>query len=209
MPSSSLELVGTGTNVPLVTGEWVRYVNLDYAASAPALQTVARAIEEFLPWYSAVHRGAGFKSRVATDAYEQARVSVARFFGARPDDEVIFTRNTTDSINLFESAVPPDVPILAFAGEHHANLLPWRRREISYLPFPGSPDEALAQLTHRLRDMARPPLVTVTGASNVTGEIWPLAEIVEIAHRAGSRELVHAAQLAPHQPIEMAELGLD
>ena len=134
--------MGADTVVPLVTGGDGRYMNLDYAASAPALACVASAVSELLEWYSSVHRGAGFKSRAATAAYEGARESIRTFVGARDEDAVIITRNTTDSINLLATALPEDVRVIGFAGEHHANLLPWQRRGGSVTcrcpPPPGS-----------------------------------------------------------------------
>ncbi len=217
-PSSSvhgsdlLRLVGAETEVPLVTGGTRRYVNLDYAASAPALQAVHDAIEELLGWYSSVHRGAGFKSRASTAAYEGARESIRDFVNARPDDAVIITRNTTDSINLLAGTLPEGTHVVAFAGEHHANLLPWKRIGVRYLPVPETPAEMLEQLAATLRDLPHcedPHLVAATGASNVTGEMWPLADIARVAHEHGARLLVDAAQLAPHAPIDMQRDGID
>src|SRR3989337_2575296 len=98
--SAALPLVGPDPVVPLVTGGESRYVNLDYAASAPALQAVHDAVEELLAWYSSVHRGAGFKSRASTAAYEGARESIRAFVNGRPDDAVVITRHTPDPINL-------------------------------------------------------------------------------------------------------------
>lgn len=211
--SALLRLVGAETEVPLVTGGTSRYVNLDYAASAPALQAVHDAVEELLGWYSSVHRGAGFKSRASTAAYEGARESVRRFVNGRPDDAVIITRNTTDSINLLAGTLPEGTHAVAFAGEHHANLLPWKRcTGVRYLPIPETPAEMLASLDATLRDLPHcedPHLVAVTGASNVTGEIWPVREIARVAHEHGARLLVDAAQLAPHAPIDMAGDGID
>ena len=205
--SDQLRLVGADTEVPLVTGGTRRYVNLDYAASAPALKAVHDAVEELLGWYSSVHRGAGFKSRASTAAYEGARESIRRFVNARDDDAVIITRNTTDSINLLAGTLPAGTHVVAFAGEHHANLLPWQRIGVRYLPVPETPAELLEALTMTLRDLPAcddPHLVAVTGASNVTGEIWPLAQIADVAHAHGARLLVDAAQLAPHAPVDMA-----
>ena len=210
--SELLRLVGSDTDVPLVTGELRRYVNFDYAASAPALRTVHDAVEELLGWYSSVHRGAGFKSRASTAAYEGARESIRRFVNARDDDAVIITRNTTDSINLLAGTLPEGTHVVCFAGEHHANLLPWKRIGVRYLPVPETPEEMLATLEDTLRDLpgcGDPHLVAVTGASNVTGEIWPVAEIARVAHENGARLLVDAAQLAPHAPIDMARDGID
>jgi len=211
--SEALRLVGGDTKVPLVTGGTQRYVNLDYAASAPALRSVHDAVEELLGWYSSVHRGAGFKSRASTAAYEGARESIRSFVNARDDDAVIITRNTTDSINLLAGTLPAGTHIVAFAGEHHANLLPWKRcAGVRYLPVPDAPAEMLGSLEETLRalpDCEDPHLVAVTGASNVTGEIWPIAEIARIAHDNGARVLVDAAQLAPHAPIDMRRDQID
>jgi selenocysteine lyase/cysteine desulfurase len=210
--SEALRLVGADVEVPLVTGGTRRYVNLDYAASAPALRAVHDAVEELLQWYSSVHRGAGFKSRASTAAYEGARESIRRFVSARDDDAVIITRNTTDSINLLAGTLPHGTHVVAFSGEHHANLLPWKRIGVRYLPVPESPAAMLEQLASTLEDLPRcedPHLVAVTGASNVTGEMWPLAEIAEVTHRFGARLLVDAAQLAPHAPIDMQRDGID
>jgi selenocysteine lyase/cysteine desulfurase len=205
-----LRLVGADVEVPLVTGEQRRYVNMDYAASAPALERAASAVSEMLEWYSSVHRGAGFKSRAATAAYEGARESVRSFVGGRADDAVIFTRNTTDSINLLAATLPADTEVIAFAGEHHANLLPWQRLDARFLPVPHTPSDLLERLDVALtggRGQRR--LVAVTGASNVTGELWPLHEICELARRHDARVMVDAAQRAPHEPIRMERDGID
>jgi selenocysteine lyase/cysteine desulfurase len=210
MQADSLRLVGQDAQVPLVTGETVRYVNLDYAASAPALQTVADAVAEFLPWYSSVHRGAGYKSRAATAAYEGAREAVRAFFNARPDDSIVFTRNTTDAINLMATALPETTRVIGFAGEHHANLLPWKRCSSTFLPVAASPEELLSRLEEALKgDSAEATLVAITGASNVTGEIVPIGEVAALAHRYGARVVLDAAQLAPHAPIDMQASDID
>ena len=207
---ADLQLVGADVEVPLVTGGWRRYVNLDYAASTPCLVPVKLAVDALLPWYSSVHRGAGYKSRVATDAFEGARQAVGAFVGGRPDDTVIFTRNTTDAINLLVAALPAQSHVFAFAGEHHANLLPWRRRDVTFLPLPASPDAALTLLDDALR-RARPGprLVAVTGASNVTGEIWPYEDITALAHQYDARVVLDAAQLAPHRRIDITAADVD
>jgi selenocysteine lyase/cysteine desulfurase len=203
-------LVGDRVRVPLVNGRRRRYVNLDYAASAPCLTSVKKAVDDLLPYYASVHRGTGYKSQVSTEAYEGAREAVGDFVGARDDDVVIFTRNTTDATNLLASALPAATEVIAFAAEHHANLLPWRRRELTMLPLPASPAEALDRLERALRrPAAGPRLVTVTGASNVTGEIWPYQEMAGLAHAHGARLMLDAAQLAPHRRIDMAAAHVD
>jgi selenocysteine lyase/cysteine desulfurase len=208
--SLPLPVVGDDLVVPLVTGDRVRHVNLDYAASAPCLSSVFDAVSTLLPWYSSVHRGAGFASAVTTEIYAAARDAVAGFVGARSSDAVVFTRNTTDALNLLAAALPDDTRVVTFASEHHANLLPWRRGRHVHLPVPTSADDALARAEDALRTIhSRHRLLAVTGASNVTGELWPLAELSVIAHRHHARLAVDAAQLAPHRPINMAALGAD
>jgi selenocysteine lyase/cysteine desulfurase len=205
-----LELVGADVAVPLVTGETVPYANLDYAASAPCLTAVKQAVDALLPWYSSVHRGAGFKSGIATDAYEGARTAVRDFTGARPADAVIFTRNTTDSMNLLASSLPTGTHVVAFEAEHHANLLPWTRHASTILPAPESAEAAVEALDRALQEAPHGPrLVAVTGASNVTGELWPYAEMAAVAHRHGARVVLDAAQVAPHRALDIAGDDLD
>jgi selenocysteine lyase/cysteine desulfurase len=210
LPASPARLLGADTVVPCADGRPRRYVNLDYAASTPVMAAVWDAIEAFVPWYSSVHRGSGLKSQVSTAAYEDARCTVAEFVGARADDAVVFVRNTTEAINLLSAALPVGTRVLSSAVEHHSNMLPWRRHDLRLLPFTGSPDELLDECERALRS-ARPriDLVAVTGASNVTGEVWPVAELAELAHTHGARLFVDAAQLAPHRPIDMACAGID
>jgi selenocysteine lyase/cysteine desulfurase len=201
------QVLGAHLPVRLPDGREVGYANLDYAATAPCLATVAAAVNDLLPWYAGVHRGAGEASHRCTRAYEQARATVGEFVGARPDDEVVFTRNTTDALNLLAGALPPGTVTVLWDGEHHANLLPWGRTV--RLPAPASAEEAPAQLAAALARLSDPALVTVTGASNVTGEVWPVAELAAVAHRHGARIALDAAQLAAHRPISLRESTVD
>jgi selenocysteine lyase/cysteine desulfurase len=207
---SLLALVGGELDVPLVDGAWVRYANLDTAASAPALRRVADAVDELLPYSGSVHRGSGFASLVSTEAYGRAREVMRAFAGAREDDHVLFTRNTTDAFNLLAGVLPAGTVVLTFTGEHHANLLPWRRGDVRDLGFPASPEDAVARVEAALRGLGgRRALVSVTGASNVTGEVWPVAEIAAVARRCGARVALDAAQLAAHRPLDIAGWGVD
>jgi len=197
-------VVGAHLRVPLVTGGDAPYANLDLAASAPALEDVAAHVARLLPYYSSVHRGAGFASQVSTAALEAARAEVGAFLGARPDDVVVLTRNTTDALNLLAGAVPGEVVCLDV--EHHANFLPWReRRVVSARQTIAATLDAL-EATLRARPAA---LVAVTGASNVTGEVLPIARVAAIAHAAGARVVLDAAQLAPHRRVDIAALDVD
>ncbi|MGW5359438.1 aminotransferase class V-fold PLP-dependent enzyme [Actinopolymorpha pittospori] len=209
-----LPVVGANLRVPLVTGQETTYANLDYAASAPCLEEVAAHLTEVLPYYASVHRGAGYASQVSTSLYENARAQVAAFVGARADDVVVFTRNTTDALNLLAHCVPTDSAgeragdVLFLDIEHHANLLPWQRGRHRYVVAGTTQRATLVALRAELA--ARPAaLLAITGASNVTGEVLPLTEIVALAHEAGARVVLDAAQLAPHRRIDLAATGVD
>jgi selenocysteine lyase/cysteine desulfurase len=204
-------LTGRELRVPLAAGGSGRYVNLDSAASTPAMEAVVAAVAEALPWYSSVHRGAGYASQVSTRMYEAARQAVHAFVGAGPDDVVIFVRNTTEALNLLARALRlrDGEVVLTTAVEHHANLLPWRRlAPVVHIEPPRSP-QALLDATQRALREHRVGVVAMTGASNVTGEVFPVAEVARLAHDAGALMVVDAAQLAPHRAIDMAASGID
>jgi selenocysteine lyase/cysteine desulfurase len=203
-------VVGSRLSVPLVTGERVQYANLDHAASAPCLEQVRDAVDELLPWYASVHRGAGFASQVSTKVYEQARGTLRRFVGARSSDTVVFTRNTTDSLNLLAKSLPRRTSVVLFDTEHHAALLPWRGPNVRRVQTPESPAAAVPALEAALKLCPEGPrLVVVTGASNVTGELWPVADLAAVARRFGARIALDAAQLAPHRPVDIKALDVD
>ncbi|MCF8587564.1 aminotransferase class V-fold PLP-dependent enzyme [Gordonia liuliyuniae] len=201
-------VVGADATAPITgSASPVTYANLDYAASAPALTSVADRLAGALAEYASVHRGAGHLSQVTTARYEQARETVRSFVGARADDTVVFTRNTTDSINLAACITPGDVVVLDI--EHHANLLPWTRaglaRVVSSQP---TIDDTIFALD---AELAKAPaaLLAVTAASNVTGEVLPIARLAGLAHRHGARILVDGAQLVPHRATSIASFGVD
>ncbi|MFD7709085.1 aminotransferase class V-fold PLP-dependent enzyme [Streptomyces sp. NPDC059785] len=206
-----LPVLGGDVAVPLVTGGEVTYAALDYAASAPALKRVWDDVAAYAPYYGSVHRGAGYLSQLSTDLFENARATVAEFLGCREGDQVVFTRSTTDSLNLLAGALPAGCEVFVFETEHHASLLPWRDARVTYLDAPRTPDEAVASLERALaaRDPHGPALVCVTGASNVTGELWPVRELAAAAHAHGARIVLDAAQLAPHHPVDIGDLDVD
>ena len=204
--------IGCDTQVPLLGGRQRTYVNLDNAASTPALKVVQRAVDDFLPYYSSVHRGTGFKSQLSTHAYEQARQLTLRFVGANPADHTcIFGKNTTEAINKLARRFPftPERDVVLTSGmEHHSNDLPWRAQtrtvHVGLLPD-GRLDEADfdAQLE---KYRGRVALVAITGASNVTGIINSFERLAEKAHAAGAQILVDCAQFAPHRQVRMGSL---
>ncbi|MEU1124932.1 aminotransferase class V-fold PLP-dependent enzyme, partial [Streptomyces sp. NPDC005899] len=206
-----LPVLGADVTVPLVTGGDVTYAALDYAASAPALQRVWDDVAAYAPYYGSVHRGAGYLSQLSTDLFENSRVQVAEFLGCRDDDQVVFTRSTTDSLNLLAAVLPADCEVFVFETEHHAALLPWRGARVTCLDAPRTPAQAVRTLERALAGRAPhgPALVCVTGASNVTGELWPVQELAAAAHAHGARIVLDAAQLAPHHPVDIAALDVD
>jgi selenocysteine lyase/cysteine desulfurase len=203
------DLAGSDLEVPLVGGARVRYANLDLAATAPALRPVAERVAQLVPYLGSVHRGAGLPSQWSTALYEEARASVGRSFGARDEDVVVFTRGTTDALNLLAAAVPAGREVIFLDVEHHANLLPWQARGHRCLAHAATLAETLERLSEALAAARAPALVAITGASNVTGERPPLDAVVALAHAAGARVAVDAAQLAPHGRIDLGSSGVD
>ncbi len=204
----TMRIAGLEQKVPLLDGQLVRYVNLDNAASTPPLQAVLDAVNEFLPYYSSVHRGTGFKSRLSTAAYDQAHDTIARFVGADVNTNiVILGKNTTEAINKLAYRYPlvERNVVLSTEMEHHSNDLPWRRRAHvvrAKVTQDGRLDEDdVDRLLATFGD--RIALLTVSGASNVTGFVQPIHRLARKAHAVGARILVDAAQLAPHRRIDV------
>jgi len=201
-------IYGIDRKVPLLSGELVRYVNLDNAASTPPLKRVVEGINALAPFYSSVHRGTGFKSRLCTEAYDRAHEVVARFVGADlSTNTVIFVKNATEAINKLAHRLqaPPDSIVITTAMEHHSNDLPWRYNHRTAFVRTTSDgrfdeehfDELLEQHSGKIA------LVAVTGASNVTGYIQPIHHLARKTHMAGAKIMIDAAQLAPHRKIDM------
>ncbi len=200
--------VGLDEEVPVAGGGKRRYINFDNAASTPAMKPVLDAVNELSRWYSNVHRGTGYKSRFSSWAFERSRERVYGFVNASPSDKVVlFTRNTTESINHLAQRYPftdRDI-VLTTVMEHHSNELPWRQVarvvHVDVLPD-GRIDEA-DFVRKLIQHRGKIALVAVSGASNVTGYINPVHTYARWAHEAGAKIFVDAAQLAPHRPIDM------
>ncbi|MGY1708493.1 aminotransferase class V-fold PLP-dependent enzyme [Geodermatophilus sp. SYSU D00758] len=213
LPGDRGGLVGADVQVPVLGGGLRRYVDLDGAATTSASTAVARAVADFLPWYSSVHRGAGAKSQYSSARYEQARETVLRFVGADASTHLaLFPRNTTEALNVlaFRLGLGRDDVVVTTAAEHHANLLPWRRHARLRVVEVGpdgtfTPGDVVAALDQR----PTPRVLALTGASNVTGWLPALAEIAAAARARGVLVVVDAAQLVPHRPVDMTALGID
>ncbi|MGI8332046.1 cysteine desulfurase [Actinomadura scrupuli] len=203
-------------------------VYLDSGATSQKPRQVLDAEREFYEVRNAaVHRGAHQLAEEATDAFEDARATVARFIGADPG-EVVFTKNTTESINLVAYAlsnaatagpeaarfvVGPGDEVLVSEMEHHANLVPWQQlclRTGATLRWFGITDDGrldLSELDTLLNE--RTKIVALTHQSNVLGTVNPMEAITERAHRFGALVLLDAAQSVPHQPVDVATLDVD
>jgi selenocysteine lyase/cysteine desulfurase len=197
-----VSLVGDRALVPCLDGREREYTNLDCAASTSALPEVMQRVDAFLPWYSSVHRGAGYKSQLSTADYEWARRAVLRF--AHRSEVAIFCRNTTEAINhlAYRLTLRPDDVVLTTVVEHHANLLPWTRAaSCRYVECEADGTFGIDAVREGLDARPRPRLLAITGASNVTGWMPPLDEIAAAARERRVPVLVDAAQLAPHRPL--------
>jgi len=201
-------VLGLDRQVPLLDGSLVAYVNLDNAATTPPLRDVADAVQEFMPYYSSVHRGCGFKSRLSTMVFEQAHEIIPRFVGADPETNVaIFGKNATEAMNKLSYRIPvgEDSVVITTVMEHHSNDLPWRNRSrvvhVGVTPE-GRLDEE--DFDRKLEQHAgRIALVTVTAASNVSGFIQPVHRLARKVHEVGAMIMVDAAQFAPHRRVDM------
>ncbi|MBK9713590.1 MAG: cysteine desulfurase [Kouleothrix sp.] len=192
---------------------------LDSAASSQKPRRVIACLDEYYERYNAnVHRGVYKLSEEATFAFERARGKVARFIGASSHREIVFTRNTTEAINLVARAwgdanVRAGDRILLSVMEHHSNLVPWQQlaqrtgAQLDFLEIDGEGRLALEGLDTLLTERTR--LVALTHQSNVLGTINPLREIATRAHEVGALVLADGAQSVPHMPVNVQELGVD
>jgi len=197
----------------------VRLVYLDSAATSLKPWSVIQAVRGYDAEYPAsVHRGLHTLSERATEAYESARARVAQFIGAADPAQVVFTRGTTESINVVaqswgETFLEPGDEVLLTILEHHSNLVPWQmlaRRRGLVLKFADATDDGRLDMGAFERQLSgRVRLVAVTAMSNVLGSIPPLKEIVARARGCGARVLVDAAQSVVQQPMDVAVLDAD
>jgi cysteine desulfurase/selenocysteine lyase len=195
-------------------------VFLDSAASAQKPAQVLEAMDTFARTnYANVHRGVYTLSEEATAGMEQARKRVARFINARSSAEVIFTRNTTEAINLVayswgNANLRAGDVILSTEMEHHSNIVPWQLlaqrvgARVEYIPITDEGELDLDAYT-RLLETAKPKLVALAHMSNVLGTIPPVERIIAPAHEIGALVLLDGAQSVPHLPVDVGALGCD
>lgn len=196
----------------LVYGKSLVY--LDNAATTQKPECVVDAIaEEYYSVNANVHRGVHYLSQQATDLHESARETVRKFINAEKSCEIVFTRGTTESINLVASSMShwlhnPSAEVVVSTMEHHSNIVPWQLNgfKLRAVDFGQSTNvsDALKAI-----DWGKTCLVSVTHVSNVLGEMNPVREIIRIAHEHGVPVLIDGAQSTPHIKIDVQELDCD
>jgi len=208
------------SNFPLlsqtINGHQIVY--LDSAASSQKPDAVIEAMNDYYRTINAnVHRGAYQIAAQATEAMEQARAKLATFIGARSANEIVFTKNATESFNLIarswggQNLGPNDV-VLISDMEHHANIVPWqilsveKGFELRWIPLTPDGHLDLSQLDQLLNGVK---MVSVTAMSNVLGTLNPIREIADKAHSVGALMAVDGSQYVPHLPTDVVELGAD
>ncbi|MFQ5615892.1 MAG: cysteine desulfurase [Anaerolineales bacterium] len=197
----------------------VPVVYMDSAATSQKPTQVLRAMDDFYRQQNAnIHRGIHTLAEEATAAYEGARERVAKFINARSSREIIYTRNTTESINLVSQSwgranLKEGELVILTEMEHHSNLVPWQilASQLGFqLEFVPVTEEGMLDLgTYRKLLERKPRLVAFTQMSNVLGTINPAREMVRLAHQAGAVTLIDAAQSVPHFPVDVQDLDAD
>ncbi len=201
-------IFGLDRKTPVLDGSTVTYVNLDNGASSPPLMDSVEALNNFMPYYSSVHRGTGFKSRLSTRIFDEAREIIAQFVKADlSNNTVILGKNASEAINKLAHSLPSgdDCVVITTRMEHHSNDLPWRDHfkvvHVGTLPDGRLDEDDFDRKLALHKDKL--VLVAITGAANVTGYLQPVHRLARKVHEAGSLILIDAAQLAPHREIDM------
>jgi len=218
--TDTLDVDAVRADVPILgrTVHGRRLVFLDSAASSQRPTAVLDAMDDYYRTSHAnVHRAAYTLAEEATNALEGARGAVANFIGAADPDEVIFTKNATEAINLVARSwgaanLGPGDAVLLSQLEHHANIVPWQQLaaelgfEIRWIPLN---DDATLDLGDIERLLDGVKLLSITAMSNVVGTITPVRHLADLAHEAGALVCVDACQYVPHLPTDVGALGAD
>ena len=194
-------------------------IYFDNGATTQKPRCVVEKIDEMYYSLNAnVHRGVHFLSQAATDEHEASRVTVQKFLNAKSPSEIVFTRGTTEAINLVASSFcrafcQPDDEILITAMEHHANIVPWQiQGDITGVKLQVAPINADGELIMEEFEKKISPktkLISVTHISNVLGTVNPVEKIIEIAHRQNIPVLIDAAQSVQHAAVDVQKLDCD
>ena len=194
-------------------------VYLDNAATTQKPRCVVEKIEEMYYTLNAnIHRGVHFLSQQATDAHEASRITIQKFIGAKSSNEIIFTRGSTESINLIASSFcrefcKPSDEIIVSAMEHHSNIVPWQLQEdisgVKLQVIPINDRQELIIEEFKKKISPRTKLVSITHVSNALGTLNDVEEIIKIAHANNVPVLIDAAQSVQHMPIDVQKMDCD
>ena len=194
-------------------------VYLDNAATTQKPRAVVEAMtEEYYSVNANVHRGVHYLSQQATELHEQARANVQKFINARSEAEIIFTRGTTESLNLVafsfgEAFLKEGDEVLVSVMEHHSNIVPWQmlrdRKGIVLKVIPMTDEGEIDLETYKSLFSPRTRLVCIAHVSNVLGTVNPVKEMAAIAHAHGAKVLVDGAQSVPHRRVDVQDIGCD
>jgi cysteine desulfurase / selenocysteine lyase len=201
-------IVGADTKIPLSNGQMVTSINFDNAATTPPFSSVLQSVVSFAPWYSSIHRGTGYKSQYSSEIYENSRAIIRDFVKADSSNTVVFVKNTSEAINKLSYRLyhkNKHSVVLSTHMEHHSNDLPWRNKyDVDYINVDENGRLSIHDLEKKLRKYKRNvALVTIAGASNVTGYKNPIHDIAELVHKFDARLMVDAAQLIGHSCVDM------
>ncbi len=222
MLNENLDIQKIRADFPILTREIRPATPLIYLDTTAPSQKPCQVLEAMDAYYqfsnANIHRGVHTLAEEATALYEAAREKIARFINAQQSQEVIFTRNTTEAINLVAFSwgrkyLKAGDRVILTEMEHHSNLVPWQilaqEKDLILEFIPVTPDGLLDLVEYtRLLDL-QPKLVAFTQMSNVLGTINPTAEVIRLAHLAGARVLVDGAQSVPHIPVDVHALDVD
>ena len=194
-------------------------VYLDNAATTQKPRAVVEAMtEEYYSVNANVHRGVHYLSQQATELHEQARANVQKFINARSEAEIIFTRGTTESLNLVafsfgEAFLKEGDEVLVSVMEHHSNIVPWQmlrdRKGIVLKVIPMTDEGEIDLETYKSLFSPRTRLVCIAHVSNVLGTVNPVKEMTAIAHAHGAKVLVDGAQSVPHRRVDVQDIDCD
>ncbi len=205
-------IIGINHEVPTIHKKKLRYINFDNAASTPALLPVIEEMQDFLGWYSGVHRGTGYKSLLSSQVYDECRNIIGQYLSADMDkNAVILLKNTTEAINklAYRLNLSAGDMVLTSRMEHHSNDLPWRKKAlVKYAEVDAQGLLDISDLEKKLKhNYPRVKLLAISGASNVTGHINDIYRLAELAHAHKAQIMVDAAQLIPHKRVALKPNG--
>ena len=202
---------------PILKNRDIAY--LDSGATSQKPQIVIDAVEEFYKQYNAnPHRGAYALSQEATDIYENTRTKISKFINAKHREEIIFSKNATESLNLIaysyglENLKENDEIVISIM-EHHSNLVPWQKvakvknAKLKYMYINDNFELSMEEIENKITEKTK--IVGITHISNVLGTINPVKEIIDYAHKKGAIVVVDASQSIPHQKIDVQALDAD